>query len=95
MNCPVKEFYSFEIPSSTEWSFGQFKPHFNPNSFVDIRNTLEKKINAIQIYEGEIRDYPHPRSPQALKAIANKWGSTVGVDAAEAFSLVWQIKSTE
>lgn len=91
-NCPVKELYTFEVPSSTEWAFSQFKPVFQPNVFVDISATLETKIQAMQIYESEIRHFPHPRSSQALRAIAERWGSGVGLPAAEAFQLARSIK---
>ena len=86
--CPVKEMYAFEVPSSTEWAFGQFQPAFRPNVFVDISATLETKVRAMALYESEARPFPHPRSPQALRAIAQRWGSAVGVEAAEAFELV-------
>ncbi len=89
--CPVKEIYTFEIPSSTEWSFNQFKPQFKPNTFVDIRKTLELKIRAMEIYKNEARAFPHPRSSEALQAIANRWGSMVGLEAAEAYELVRRI----
>ena len=85
--CPVKQVYTFEIPSSTEWAFGEFDL-FQPNSFVDISTTIEAKIKAMEMYKEEIRPFPHPRSPQALRAIALRWGSSVGVQAAEAFMLV-------
>ena len=84
----VKEIYSFEVPSSTEWSFGQINQLFNPNYFINIESTIDTKIEAMEIYENEKRLYPHPRSPEGLTAIARKWGTTVGVDYAEAFSLV-------
>jgi len=86
--CPVKEIYTFEIPSSTEWSFGQFQAVFRPNVFVDIETTLEIKIQAMQLYESECRQFPHPRSLDALRVIAKRRGSIVGVPAAEAFELV-------
>ncbi len=91
-NCPVKEIYAFEVPSSTEWAFQQFRPAFQPNVFVDISNTLEMKIKALQLYESEVQPFPHPRSPQALRAIAYRWGSTAGVEAAEAFQLIRSIR---
>ncbi len=91
-NCPVKELYTFEVPSSTEWAFSQFKPVFQPNVFVDISATLETKIQAMQIYESEIRHFPHPRSSQVLRAIAERWGSGVGLLAVEAFQLARSIK---
>jgi len=89
---PVKEIYTFEVPSSTEWAFGQFQPAFRPNVFVDISDTLETKIQAMQIYESEARLFPHPRSPDALRAIAQRWGSVVGLGAVEAFELVRFVK---
>ncbi|MCJ7656088.1 MAG: PIG-L family deacetylase [Dehalococcoidia bacterium] len=91
-NCPVKEIYTFEVPSSTEWAFQQFEPAFHPNVFVDITETLEIKVQALQIYESEARPFPHPRSPEALRAIARRWGSVVGLEAAEAFQLVRSIR---
>ena len=90
-DCPVKEIYAFEVPSSTEWAFGQFEPAFQPNVFVDISAKLETKIQAMQIYESEARPFPHPRSSQALCVIAEKWGSSVNLHAAEAFMTVRRI----
>ena len=92
VNCPVKEIYAFEAPSSTEWAFGQFQSAFRPNVFVDISDTLELKIQAFQLYESEARLFPHPRSSEALRAIAQRWGSVVGLKAAEAFELVRDVR---
>ena len=85
---PVKELYAFEVPSSTEWSLGQFQTAFSPNVFVDIHDKLNVKIKAMEIYESESRSFPHPRSSKALKALAHFRGSTAGFDAAEGFQLV-------
>ena len=89
-NC-VKKLYAYEIPSSTDWAFRQFSPAFSPNVFMDIEGSLEKKIAAMQIYESEVREFPHPRSPEALRASAQRWGSHVGLRAAEAFECIWEI----
>lgn len=35
----VRDIYSFEVPSSTEWTFGQIQPTFSPNVFYDITDT--------------------------------------------------------
>jgi len=91
-DCPVKRLYAFEVPSSTEWSFGQLQPVFRPNVFTDISATLETKIEAMGLYEDEARPFPHPRSPEALRAIARKWGSTAGMEAAEAFELIREVR---
>ena len=66
----------------------QVQPSFRSNVFVDISATLETKVQAMALYESEARPFPHPRSPEALRAIAWRWGSVVGVEAAEAFELV-------
>ncbi|QXD14294.1 PIG-L family deacetylase [Rhodocaloribacter litoris] len=85
---PVQRVLAYEIPSSTEYAFGQFAPAFRPTVFVDITATLERKLAAMACYESEARPYPHPRSPEALRAIARRWGSVCGRAAAEAFMLV-------
>jgi LmbE family N-acetylglucosaminyl deacetylase len=88
----VKTVYAYEVASSTEWAFQQFAPRFHPNTFVNITDTLEKKVEAMALYESEARPFPHPRSPEALRAIARRWGSVVGVPAAEAFELVRDVR---
>ncbi|HLA29180.1 MAG TPA: PIG-L family deacetylase [Syntrophales bacterium] len=90
--CSVKELYSYEIPSSTEWAFAQFAPAFLPNVFVDISTTIDSKIKAMQIYESEARPFPHPRSPEALRTVAQRWGSVVGLVAVEAFELIYSVQ---
>jgi LmbE family N-acetylglucosaminyl deacetylase len=84
----VREIYAFEVPSSTEWAFHRLQPSFHPNVFIDVHGTLEAKIDALACYESETRNFPHPRSPEALRAIAARWGSVAGCQAAEAFELV-------
>ena len=92
---PVRELYAYEVASSTEWAFQRFAPAFRPNVFVDISSTLEIKIQAMERYESEARPFPHPRSPEALRAQARRWGATVGVEAAEAFELIRLIRRGE
>jgi LmbE family N-acetylglucosaminyl deacetylase len=89
--CPVKRLYAYEVASSSEWAFSKFSPPFRPNVFSEIGATLETKIQAMQCYESEARPFPHPRSPDSLRAIAKRWGSTSGLQAAEAFELVREI----
>jgi LmbE family N-acetylglucosaminyl deacetylase len=88
----VREIYAFEVPSSTDWAFRQLEPSFRPNVFVDVTRTIETKISAMECYETEARKFPHPRSPEALRANATRWGSVVGCAAAEAFELVRSIR---
>jgi len=84
----VFSIYSFDSPSSTEWSTRPFVP----NMFVDIGGFLEKKIEAIKCYETELRDAPHPRSIEALESRARYWGSHCGVLFAEAFEVIREIR---
>lgn len=81
----VKELYYFEIPSSTEWRASGGSGHFMPTIFIDIAGQLDTKQAALSCYEGEMRDWPHSRSHEAVSALARWRGATVGCDAAEAF----------
>jgi LmbE family N-acetylglucosaminyl deacetylase len=89
---PIRALYAYEVLSSSEWAFSKFEPRFEPNHFVDISSTLDRKIQAMEMYGTESRVFPHPRSPEALTATARRWGSTVGVDAAEAFQQIWKLE---
>lgn len=82
---PVKEIYSFEVLSSTEWNYPS---EFSPNAFYDIRATLKYKLKAMEIYKSELRDYPHPRSIEGIRLNAEYWGMHVGLKYAEAFKSI-------
>ena len=84
----VREVMSYEVASSTEWSFSTEREPFRPNYFVDIEATLPTKVAAMAAYESEAREYPHPRAQEALTARAAYWGSVVGVQAAEPFQVL-------
>lgn len=88
----VKEVYAYEVPSSTDWSFQSFGQSLRSNVFVDISETLETKVRALSEYETEVRRFPHPRSPEAIRAIAHRWGSVIGCEAAEAFELIRSLR---
>lgn len=76
--------YACETPSSTEWGLTAFRP----THFVTIAATLETKLKALACYGPESPPFPHPRSAEAVRALATWRGATVGVPAAEAFELV-------
>ncbi|MBI4236634.1 MAG: PIG-L family deacetylase [Chloroflexi bacterium] len=84
----VARVLSYEVPSSTEWGAPGDPGGFQPNLFVDVTEVLEEKVRAFLAYESEVRPYPHPRSPEALRAIAQRWGTVAGLRAAEAFVVV-------
>jgi len=91
----IHSLYAFEVPSATEWSFQRISPPFQPNYFVDIRDTFDLKVKALSFYDGEMRCFPHPRSPEALKHIARRWGSVVGLESVEAFEVIRSVRAAE
>ena len=88
-NPTVKRMMAYETLSETHQSFDETEM-FRPNVFVDISNTLDKKIELLGIYESEMGDHPFPRSSDSVKSLAKFRGSSCGVVAAEAFELVFQ-----
>jgi len=87
----VERILCYEAPSATEWC-GPYADHvFIPNVFVDITVYLKDKLEALSEYSTELRAFPHPRSPESLKARAIFWGSVIGAAAAEPFVLVREI----
>jgi LmbE family N-acetylglucosaminyl deacetylase len=85
----VKEVYSFEILSSTEWNYPL---SFSPDAFFDISNSLGPKVKAMQKYKSELRKFPHPRSIEGIKLNAAYLGMRVGLKYAEAFKIVRAVK---
>lgn len=82
---PLRTILSFEVLSSTEW---------NPTApfpavvFADVTAQMDRKIQAMAAYEGEMRAAPHSRSEQALRALAGYRGAQIGVLYAEAFGVI-------
>lgn len=85
----VKGIITFETPSGTEWRASSDPKHFIPNLFVEIsEDNLIAKIKGMESYEFEKRTYPHPRSPEALKILAQRYGVMMGGNLYEAFQLI-------
>jgi LmbE family N-acetylglucosaminyl deacetylase len=59
--------------------------------FVDITRYWGAKFAALEIYRSEMRDTPHARSFQGLRALAEHRGCSVGLPHAEAFEVVRSI----
>ena len=86
---PVLRIESCEVPSSTEWG----EVAFRPTVFVDVAgHPLRRKLEALACYKGEMREAPHPRSADAVKALSRWRGTTAGVMDAEAFVLVREVR---
>jgi LmbE family N-acetylglucosaminyl deacetylase len=79
----------FETFSSSEWSFSLDTNGFRPNVFISFDKTnLSAKLEAMKEYKFETRDFPHPRSIEALEFFARASGAKVGQQYAENFLLV-------
>lgn len=81
----VKELYSFEVLSSTEWNYPL---RFSPDIFYDISDQITYKKKAMEVYKSELRAYPHPRSLEGIELNAKNWGIKVGLNSVEAFKSV-------
>lgn len=89
-DCP-SVLYSFETLSSTEWNSKDHK-QFRPNAYSDISETLDIKIAALKQYESEMRPFPHSRSFEGIRILAQYRGLESGLLAAEAFHLIRRIE---
>ncbi len=88
---PLKELYFMEVLSSTEWSFNTSYNSFRPNIFFKVGKLgVQKKIEALNSYRGVMRDYPHPRSKEAIYGLAAFRGAQAGFEYAEAFECVFR-----
>lgn len=85
----VKEIYSFEILSCTEWNY---PTSFSPDVFFDISGTINIKLKAMGRYKSELRKFPHPRSLKGIRLNAEHWGTRVGLLFSEAFESVRVLK---
>lgn len=86
---PVREIYSFEVLSSTEWNC---PVSFSPHVFFDVGGELKTKLRAMAAYRSETRPFPHPRSPEGIAALARYRGIQAGFAAAEAFECVRMVR---
>jgi N-acetylglucosamine malate deacetylase 1 len=77
--------FAYETLSETNWNAPYLTAGFHPTHFVDISAHLETKLDALRCYASQLRDAPHERSLEAVRALATLRGATVGVSAAEAF----------
>jgi len=90
-NLTIRKVLCYEVLSETEWAAPFEESAFIPNVWTNISGVLETKLKAMSGYKSELKEFPHPRSLEAISALAKMRGANVGVDAAEAFMLVREI----
>lgn len=76
----------FEVLSSTEYPYMP-GVGFIPNVYGDITSYVQLKQQALAAYGGEMRNWPHPRSMEAVEYLGKLRGCQAGVEFAEAFML--------
>lgn len=88
----IRQIYAYETLSETEFGLRPDDPGFRPNLFSDISPWLEKKIDIMRMFSGEMGNFPFPRSEECIRAQAMLRGSQAGVMAAEAFMILKEIR---
>ena len=83
----IKEIYTFEVPSSTEWQTPGYLT-FTPNVYIDISAEMEIKRKALEVYSDEMHQSPHTRSIKNVVRLNALRGNSTGMDYAEAFTLI-------
>ncbi|MCA1612550.1 MAG: PIG-L family deacetylase [Acidobacteria bacterium] len=78
----------YQVDTLEHWGHGPAQY----NVYADIAGTLEAKLKAMAFYETEVREYPHPRSLEAMRQAALRNGAAVGLEAAEIFQLVLEVR---
>lgn len=88
----VKAIYAYETLSETDFGLRPDDPGFRPNLYEDITGFLDKKISIMSLFEGEMGEFPFPRSEECLRALATLRGAQANCQAAEAFMILKEIR---
>ena len=76
-----------EVLSSTDWA-APVEPAFQPNTFIDVASTMDRKIAALEHFRGAMKPFPHSRSVENVRNLAHVRGAQIGIPLAEAFVTV-------
>jgi LmbE family N-acetylglucosaminyl deacetylase len=89
--CSVRRLLCYEASPTARFGLPAGSCGFVPNVFVDISQYLSTKLEALSCYRTELREYPHPRSLEGLRLLAEERGLSVGARAAECFQLIREL----
>ena len=89
----LKAIYAYEALSETEWNIPSQENAFQPTLYVDITDEMDVKLEAMKCHASQLCAYPHPRSLEAIKALAMHRGSTVCKRYGEAFMVIREVLS--
>ncbi|WP_114418139.1 PIG-L deacetylase family protein [Marinospirillum perlucidum] len=88
----VKAIYAYETLSETDFGLRPDDLGFRPNLYEDISGYLDKKIEIMSLFDGEMGKFPFPRSEECLRALATLRGAQANCQAAEAFMILKEIR---
>lgn len=74
---------TYEIPKII-WSDQAFRPAM----YLDISDVIDAKLDGVRLYPTQLREPPHIRSIENVRALAYLRGSEIGVEYAEAYSVL-------
>lgn len=81
--------YSYYVPSSTDYNP---LTNFDGNVYFSLdEEEIKAKMDALKIYDKEMRHYPHTRSYENVENLMKVWGSEVGSLYCEKFKLLREI----
>lgn len=84
----INKILCYETVSETEFAPSLQEKAFVPNNYSDITEYLDSKLEVLQLYKGEYKPHPFPRSIENVTALATFRGATAGVKYAEAFVVI-------
>ena len=87
-----KRVYAYETLSETGWNIPNTVNEFIPTVYEDITEEFEIKLKVMDIFKSQLLEFPNARSIGAIESLAKFRGATVNIEAAEAFSLIREIK---
>ncbi|SFJ18467.1 N-acetylglucosaminyl deacetylase, LmbE family [Marinobacter persicus] len=88
----VRAIYAYETLSETDFCLRPGDSGFRPNLYENITGYLDKKIDIMSLFEGEMGKFPFPRSEECLRALATLRGAQANCLAAEAFMTLKEIR---
>lgn len=87
-----KRIYAYETLSETGWNIPDVSNEFIPTVYENITDTFEMKLKSMRKFTSQLAPFPAARSIEAIESLAKFRGATVNVEAAEAFSLIREVK---
>ena len=87
----IRKIFAYETLSETEWAPPYSDDAFVPDTFINIADTFQTKIDAMKCFKSQLREFPNPRSLKTIEALACYRGSTVGFTHAEAFMTIRRV----